>query len=116
MLVACKEDIRAALEARLFDPRDKTAQLIRWNFGLGKKGSAAQTYADGFLMSMDFGGVWAVRDTATVSRDGQNWFDEPTDEAITFPGKSYIKIVADPTATGQDTHGGVSLLLVDDGR
>ena len=109
-------EINQTLMAIYQVPANKTAQLIRWNFGLGKKGSAAQTYADGFIMSMDFGGVWAVRDTATVSRDGQNWFDEPADQAITFPGKSYIKVVADPSAVAQDTHGGFSLLLVDDGR
>lgn len=97
-------------------PANTTAQLIRWSFGLGRKGAGAATFADGFLMAMDFGEVWRVLDTTTVSRDGQNWFDEETDHAVLFPAKSYVKIVADPSATAQDTHGDFDLLLVDDGR
>lgn len=109
-------DMSRSLMAIYQVPANKTAYLIRWYFGMGRAGFGAAVYSDGFFMVKHFGSVWHVHDTTSVSRDGQNWYGDETDLSEDIAGKSYIKITADPSATGQDTHGGFSLLLVDDGR
>lgn len=96
-------------------PANKTAYFIDWEGGMGR-GTGAATFADIFLMVKDFGGVWTTQDNLTVSRDGDEHHQVELDLAVSAPAKAYIKVTADPNTTEQDTNGGFTLLLVDDGR
>jgi hypothetical protein len=109
-------DMNQTLMAIYQVPAGKTGYVVGWYFGIGRTGFGAAVSADGFFMVKEDGEVWHVHDTATVSRDGQNWFDEQTNLAESVPAKGLIKIAADPSADAQDTHGGFDLILVDDGR
>jgi hypothetical protein len=96
-------------------PAGKTGYFIDWEGGMGRAGAGAATFADIFLMVKDFGGVWQIADNITVSRDGDEHHQVVLDLAVDCPAKGYIKVVADPNVVAQDTNGGFTLLLVDDG-
>jgi len=82
-----------------------------WNAELHKTGGAA-TFADVFLMSMEFGAGWRVRDSMALSTDGVGSLQKRFQPYKVFQPKEYVKVVANPSKDAQDVGAGFDLYLV----
>lgn len=94
-------------------PAAKTGYLTGWYSDIYRVGGGTK-YADIFLMSKKDGGGWRVRDIMSISSDGTNTNRRIFEPYKSLAAKELIKVVADPSATGQDIGAGFDIVLVDD--
>lgn len=111
--------------AQITANNNQTAMAI-FQVPVGYKGYINQTYAslhkiggatklaDTALMLKDFGGVWRLQDSFAVSTASTPTIQNPYDPSFQVPAKSYIKMVAAPSADAQDISAGFSGVLVSD--
>jgi hypothetical protein len=92
-------------------PAETTCYLDLTYASLHKKGGPARL-ADTALMLKDFGGVWRFQDSLAVSSDSGQTAQNPYTPPLTVPAMSYIKMVGNPTADGQDISAGFYGVLV----
>ena len=105
-------DNNQTLMAIYMIPAGVTGYMTNWHGDLLKTGGATK-FADFHLMSMDFGGVWRVRSSASTGSDGANVFQQHIKPYKSFSAKSLIKVVSNPSADAQDIGAGFDLVLVD---
>lgn len=95
-------------------PDATTGLLYSYDASIHKTGGAAKL-ADISLMLMDFGGPWRLQEALDVTSDGQPYNRHPyRDAPLTLPAKSYVKVVANPSADAQDISAGFDLICVED--
>ncbi len=87
--------------------------LYRYDGSIHKSGGGAKL-ADLSLMLMDFGGPWRLQDALDLTSDGQPYNYHVYSPPILLPAKSYVKMVANPSADAQDISAGFDLICVAD--
>lgn len=92
-------------------PANTRGYVTHWGSELRKAGGGA-TFADVFLLSMEFGGAWRVRDSEALATDGANTADRKFEPYEKLEPKEYVKIVADPSKDAQDVGGNFDIILM----
>ena len=94
-------------------PANTKGYITNYSGTLKKTGGVAK-FADMFLMSMEFGEVWRLRESGSCASDGQNKFSHDFRPYKTLQAKELIEIVANPSADAQDVSASYDLILIDD--
>ena len=94
-------------------PAATTGLLYGYDGSIHKTGGAAKL-ADIAIMLQDFGGPWRLQEALDVTSDGQPYNHHPYTLPITLPAKSYIKMVANPSADAQDISASFDIMCVED--
>lgn len=94
-------------------PAATTGFLYGYDGSIHKTGGAAKL-ADIAIMLMDFGGPWRLQEALDVTSDGQPYNHHPYTLPIQLPAKSYIKMVANPSADAQDISASFDIMCVED--
>ena len=92
-------------------PANKKGYIVDYSGTLKKTGGVAK-FADVFLMSMEFGQVWRVRESGSCASDGQNKFFHDFRPYKTLQAKELVEIRANPSVDGQDVSASFDLILV----
>ena len=93
-------------------PANTKGYMTNYSATLKKSGGVAKL-ADIFLMSMEFGEVWRIRDATSVATDGANSVPREFKPHKVFLAKELIQVIANPSADAQDISAGYDLILVD---
>ena len=93
-------------------PAGKKGYMTNYSATLKKSGGVAKI-ADVFLMSMEFGQVWRIRDITSAATDGANNIPHKFEPEKVFQAKELIELRANPSADGQDVSGRYDLILKD---
>lgn len=94
-------------------PADTTGYVCLTYASLHKVGVAVTAIlADTALMIKEFGGVWRLQDSFEVGSDSQPSQVFPYPMPLMLPEKSYVKMVANPSADSQDISAGFATVLV----
>ncbi len=91
-------------------PLNADAYVTKWDTALLKAGGATKR-ADFQLLTSEFGGGFAVRDTASLSSDGTSADHHHHDVAMRVHPGGFIKISSIASAVDQDVSGGFDLFL-----
>lgn len=94
-------------------PAATTGLLYGYDGSIHKSGGAAKL-ADITIMLKNFGGPWRAHEGLDVTSDGQPYNHHPYTLPILLQAKSYVKMVANPSADGQDISASFDIICVAD--
>lgn len=94
-------------------PAATTGLLYGYDGSIHKAGGAAKL-ADITIMLQDFGGPWRAYESLDVTSDGLPYAHHPYVLPIQLPAKSYVKMVANPSADAQDISASFDIMCVED--
>lgn len=94
-------------------PAATTGLLYGYDGSIHKSGGAAKL-ADITIMLKTFGGPWRAHEGLDVTSDGQPYNHHPYTLPIQLPAKSYVKMVANPSADAQDISASFDIICVAD--
>ena len=94
-------------------PAATTGLLYGYGGSIHKAGGAAKL-ADVTIMLKEFGGPWRAHESLDVTSDGLPYAHHPYVLPIVLPAKSYVKMVANPSADSQDISASFDVMCVAD--